>query len=86
MIDKEDILKKLTSEDIIGIVEKYGGDKCSEDDEKIIFTTICHNSNSHKLYYYKNSDFCKSDHTKDTYYCYNCDIISCPKRKDNHIR
>ena len=55
MIDKEDILKKLTSEDIIGIVEKYGGEKCSEDDEKIIFTTICHNSNSHKLYYYKNS-------------------------------
>ena len=55
MINKEDILKKLTSEDIIGIVEKYGGEKCSEDDEKIIFTTICHNSNSHKLYYYKNS-------------------------------
>ena len=49
----------ITPEDIKNILAIYKAYPSSENDEVIIFPTICHNLNpeeaSHKLYYYKNS-------------------------------
>jgi len=50
---------KIQDEDIKNILEEYGASVISENENVIIFPTICHNLNpaeaSPKLYYYKNS-------------------------------
>jgi len=53
------IKNRINHEDIKKIMEEYGAYPNSENDEVIIFPTICHNLNpneaSPKLYYYKNT-------------------------------
>lgn len=65
MIDLQELRNSLTSEDIIDIISKLGGDEYVDKDDYIIFKTICHHKHaengSMKLYYYKNSK---------TFHCY----------------
>ena len=55
----EEIIKNLTSESVIKLMEKLGADRYIEHDSYIIFPTICHNIDtkeaSMKLYFYKNT-------------------------------
>ena len=55
----EEIIKNLTFESVIKLMEKLGADRYIEHDSYIIFPTICHNIDtkeaSMKLYFYKNT-------------------------------
>lgn len=69
MIDLTELKEKLSSEEIINIVQNLGADRYIEREDYIIFPTICHNIDSNeaslKLYYYKDSK---------TFHCYtHCD-------------
>jgi len=50
---KQEILNKITKEDIIKIMRGLGADY-REINGQLIFQSICHNSTSYKLYYYGN--------------------------------
>lgn len=51
-MDIKDILESLTPEDIISIMESLGAELSNRSNSKeLIFTSICHDSNSYKLYY-----------------------------------
>jgi len=67
MIDINEVIKELTSEDIKEIVCSLGGEDYIEREKEIIFPTLCHHRHpedgSHKLYYYKNSGL---------FVCYTC--------------
>ena len=52
--DKDLVKQQLDIEDISSLLEELGGEPEIYDD-KIISKTICHNGNSHKLYYYDNT-------------------------------
>ena len=58
-INAQLIKESITDEDIKKILDIYKTYPSSENNDVIIFPTICHNLNpeeaSHKLYYYKNS-------------------------------
>ena len=63
-MDKTELLNLITDEDIVNILtEEFGAIKGSENSEQIIFSSICHGSNSFKLYWYK---------TSKTFHCYVC--------------
>ena len=52
-LDKNAILNALTKEDIIKVVTSLGSDYPKTDGQgNLIFKSICHGSDSHKLYYY----------------------------------
>lgn len=57
MVDLNKLLNDLTDEDVINIVLSLGADRYQEQDDAIIFPTICHHEAaedaSMKLYYYK---------------------------------
>mgnify|MGYP002856170448 CR=1 FL=1 len=59
IINAQHVKELITDEDIKKILALYDAYPSSENNEIIIFPTICHNINpkeaSHKLYYYKNS-------------------------------
>ena len=63
MINSKEIIESLSWEDIQKIMHHMGADekKASKDNE-LLFHSICHHSNSFKLYFYKDSKFfhCKS--------------------------
>lgn len=67
MIEINEVIKRLSIEDIKEIVESLGGTDYIEKEKEIIYKTICHNQHeedgSHKLYYYKNSGL---------FVCYTC--------------
>ena len=52
--DKDLVKQQLDIEDISALLEELGGEPETYDD-KIVSKTICHNGNSHKLYYYNNT-------------------------------
>ncbi|MGG3890232.1 hypothetical protein [Metabacillus fastidiosus] len=55
-LDKDKIKESLSLEDIHKILLDLGSEQPREDKEgNPIFSTICHNGNSHKLYYYSES-------------------------------
>lgn len=60
MIDLNNLLKKLTNNDIINILIRLGADRYEEKNNCIVFPTICHNLHSEeanmKLYYYFNNN------------------------------
>ena len=59
-----DYIKTILSEDnIVEILDKLGAQAYLNNNQHIEFTSICHNSNSHKLYYYKNSK---------NFFCHRC--------------
>ena len=57
MIDRDELIESLTDEDIIGIMKKLGAAQKENhnNDNELLFTSICHHSNSYKLYFYKDS-------------------------------
>jgi hypothetical protein len=60
--DKDLIKQSLTIEQIVELLEDFGGDPIIKDSNTVVSRTICHNERgegSHKLYFYKNTDlFC----------------------------
>ena len=56
-----ELLQKLSIEDIVQLVESLDTNVVKENEEYVIFESICHGSNSHKLYLYKSSK---------TFFCY----------------
>ena len=78
-MDSEEIKGRLTTDQIKELIEYYNGDVVKETTELIIFTSICHNSNSPKLYYYPSTK---------TFYCWsqcggNVDIFSIVMEQEN---
>lgn len=67
-MDIKEILEQLTEEEIISFMEYLGAETSNRSNSKeLIFTSICHNSDSYKLYYYIESR---------TFHCYsNCGNI-----------
>lgn len=67
-LDKENILNSLTQEDVIKIVVSLGSDYPKRDSQgNLIFRSICHGSESHKLYYYHEAT---SEYKGKTFHCY----------------
>lgn len=63
-MNAKELISMLTDNDIIKLMNSLGCELIKETDEYLIFPTICHGGNSHKLYYYKDSR---------SFYCYsNC--------------
>ena len=63
MINSKEIIESLSWEDIQKIMHHMGADeKRASKDNELLFHSICHHSNSFKLYFYKDSKFfhCKS--------------------------
>ena len=53
MIKAKEIIKKLSTDDILKIMNRLGTDGIySNDRNKLLFRTVCHNGNSQKLIYY----------------------------------
>lgn len=63
MIDREELLELITTEDIIDIMDNLGSEYVKDEGDHIIFDSICHGSSSKKLWYYKDSKFLQ---------CYSC--------------
>ena len=61
-IDSYELKSRLTVDNTIEILEYYGAEIKSENEEYIVFSAICHNSSKGKLYLYKetNSLYCWS--------------------------
>lgn len=68
-MNANDLIDKITNDDIIKIMSYLGANLSPKsNNETLIFTTICHGSDSYKLYYYSNSK---------RYQCYsNCGNMS----------
>ena len=63
-MDIKDIIESLTEEDIVNFMESLGAELSSRSNSnELIFTTICHKSDSYKLYYYieSHSFYCWSN-------------------------
>lgn len=72
MLNYKEIVDNLRTESVIELMTKLGADRYKEEDDCIIFPTICHNIDSQnaslKLYYYKNTKL---------FVCYsNCQTMS----------
>lgn len=57
----KDLREQITAENIKDILALYGVDPAHENDEFLVFPTVCHNveGGSHKLYYYKDNHMFK---------------------------
>ena len=67
-MNAQELINIITPSDILTLMNDLGADLVKETNEYFIFTSICHESDSHKLYYYKDSRF---------FYCYsNCGSMS----------
>ena len=62
-IDAKGILQLITEEDIIEIMEELGAFLLRKNNTELVFSSICHDSNSPKLYYYTESK---------SFHCYVC--------------
>lgn len=61
-MDRDSLLELLSKEDVIALMEELGSDWYKEENNNaLIFESICHGSTSHKLYYYLESK---------TFHCY----------------
>jgi len=64
MITSEELLEKITIEDITNILMSFGSNKPKKDDKgNLYFTTICHGGTSNKLHLFVDSKF---------FMCYTC--------------
>ena len=67
-MNAQELINIITPSDILTLMNDLGADLVKETNEYFIFTSICHHSDSSKLYYYKNSR---------SFYCYsNCGSMS----------
>lgn len=58
MISSEDLLDKITTDDVIKILIEMGSEQPKVDDHSnLYFTTICHGGNKHKLHFFTDSKF-----------------------------
>ena len=72
-MEVNEVLKRLTREHIIRIMdEQFGATYKSYDNGVIAFESVCHNSTSHKLYYYHEPR--REDDIGRTFYCYVCNV------------
>lgn len=55
MLKADDLLDMLTNDDIVKIMEELGSDSPTEVKGALVFDSICHGSDSRKLYWYKNT-------------------------------
>lgn len=56
MIDKDTLLEKITVDEIIDILQEFGGHVYKTDNNgDLYFNTICHGGESHKLHFFKDS-------------------------------
>ena len=55
MLTKEELLSQVTTEDVIKLLQGYNADYKNGRNGEIIFKSVCHDSDSYKLYYYPNS-------------------------------
>jgi hypothetical protein len=62
-VKSEELSQLITEEDIIQIMNNLGSEYIKDEGDHIVFDTICHGSNSKKLWYYKNSNL---------FQCYSC--------------
>lgn len=68
MIDKNEIIEKITEDAILNILSQNGIEPFTIKDNEIWFETFCHGGDSHKLCYFRNTK---------TFYCYtNCGSLS----------
>ncbi|MGL4801889.1 MAG: hypothetical protein ACRC18_06460 [Cetobacterium sp.] len=67
-MDIKDIINDITNDDVIKVLEHLGAELSSRsNDDQLIFSSVCHESESYKLYYYTESK---------SFYCYsNCHDI-----------
>lgn len=77
-LDKDRIKNSLTEEDIHMILKDLGSDEPRKDmNGNLIFSTVCHHGNSHKLYYYSESQmFHCYTHCSDTFDIYSLVVKS----------
>lgn len=72
-MEVNDILKLLTPENVIRIMEQqYGATYKRYDNNVIAFESVCHNSTSKKLYYYHEPR--KEDDIGRCFFCYVCNV------------
>lgn len=59
MIDCREVVENLQTDAVISLLQRLGADRYKEEEDFVIFPTICHNEDaaeaSMKLYYYKNT-------------------------------
>lgn len=74
-MDVKEFLQSMTKEDIIKVMQrmynasyKYGKDDC------IMFESVCHNSDSKKLYYYHNPRGNDEEDIGRRFYCFVCGV------------
>ena len=51
-MNAQELINIITPSDILTLMNDLGADLVKETNEYFIFTSICHGSDSHKLYYY----------------------------------
>lgn len=67
-LDKDVIVELMTKEDVINILVDLGAPQPKElPDGSLLVQSICHGSNSHKLYYYHEA---KGDYPAKVFHCY----------------
>ena len=61
-MNRDELIELVTTEDVVEILKNLGSDNPRKDknnDNALLFSTVCHGGNSHKLYYYIDSKFFK---------------------------
>lgn len=72
-MDVKDLLQSMTKDDVIKVMQKvYNADYTYGKDGIVIFESICHNSDSKKLYYYHEPRTSNDDDIGRHFYCYVC--------------
>ena len=54
-MNSRELINQITTDDIIKIMGSLGAEPVKETSEYLIFSSVCHGSDSHKLYLYKSS-------------------------------
>jgi len=61
-VDRDELMELVTTEDVVEILKDLGSGSPRKDknnDNALLFSTVCHGGKSHKLYYYIDSKFFK---------------------------
>ena len=72
-MDVKDFLQLMSKDDIISVMQKvYNASYKLGKDDTIMFESVCHNSESKKLYYYHNPRTNDENDIGRNFYCYVC--------------
>ena len=73
MVEVKEVLEKLTIDNIKDIMgDLYGCSYKTDRQGNVMFESVCHNSHSHKLYCYKDTN--DENVTTYNFHCYVCQI------------